>query len=400
MALNVNPEALEGLRTPFYYYDVDLFRRTVDEVAACAERYGIDVHYASKANCDSRLMSILAARGFGADCVSEGELRLALDAGVPADRIEFAGVGKSDREILEAIRAGIGSINVESVQELYIVNAIAGNYGLVANVSLRINPNIDAHTFRYVTSGLYANKFGIPSTEFEETAGMLSECANIRFKGLHFHIGSQIRDLENVFALVCDKANESIRWFESRGFKVENVNLGGGLGVNYEDPDAEPVPDFDSWFRIISERIDRSGGRRVHVEPGRAFVAQCATLVSRVLFVKDSGSKTFLVLDAGMNNMVRPAFYGAYHRIENISASLRPAIGETCVYDIVGPVCESSDTWGRDRRMALSVRGDLVAVRSAGAYGQAMQNFYNLRPAAQTVYSDRLDEAVRGEHII
>lgn len=400
MAINAKPDALNGLRTPFYFYDMDLFRRTVDEAARCAERHRIDVHYATKANCDSRLMSILASRGFGADCVSEGELKLALDAGVPAGKIEFSGVGKSDREILEAIRAGIGSINVESVQELYIVDAIAGNYGLVANVSLRINPNIDAHTFRYVTSGLYTNKFGIPRTEFEAAAQMLSECRNVRFRGLHFHIGSQIRDLENVFTLVCENANDSIRWFESRGFAVENVNLGGGLGVDYENPDREPVPDFDNWFRTISEHIDRGNGRRIHVEPGRALVAQCAALVSRVLFVKDSGSKTFLVLDAGMNNMVRPAFYGAYHRIENLSATLRPALGETCLYDIVGPVCESSDTWGRDRRMALSVRGDLVAIRSAGAYGQAMQNSYNLRPVAQTVYSDRVDEAVRQEHII
>lgn len=392
--------ALSALRTPFYFYDMDLFQRTVEEAASCAARYGVDVHYAAKANCDARLMSIIASTGFGADCVSEGELRLALDAGVPASKIEFSGVGKSDREILEAIRAGIGSINVESVQELYIVDAIAEHYGLVANVSLRINPNIDAHTFRYVTSGLYANKFGIPRSEFEAAAKMLSECRNIRFKGLHFHIGSQIRDLENVFTLVCDNANETIAWFESRGFKVENVNLGGGLGVNYEDPDGEQVPDFDTWFRVIAERIDRTGGRRVHVEPGRAFVAQCATLISRVLFVKDSGSKTFLVLDAGMNNMVRPAFYGAYHRIENLSASLRPALGETCLYDIVGPVCESSDTWGKNRRMALSVRGDLVAVRSAGAYGQAMQNSYNLRPMAQTVYSDRIGEGVRQEQII
>lgn len=386
---------LEGIRTPFYFYDMDLLRQTASALAQSAARHNIAVHYATKANEDRRIISLLASMGFGADCVSEDEIRLALECGVSADKIVMAGVGKSDSEILLALRSGVGVINCESVQELYIINAIAAKYGFVADICIRINPNIDAHTFRYITSGLYVNKFGIAASEFEEFVTMLAECRNVRFKGIHFHIGSQMMDIRPVVKALCECASRTIEWFAQKGLNTEMVNFGGGLGVNYEDPDAGLVPDFESWTAAIDEYLERKPGMSVHIEPGRALVAQCGTLVGKLLFVKETEAKTFLVLDAGMNNLVRPAFYGAYHKIENLSAAGRPALPANRVYDIVGPVCESSDTWGKDRRLPLSVRGDLIAIRSAGAYGEAMSNRYNLRPAAQAVYSDRLEEAFR-----
>lgn len=381
-------DTLSGIRTPFYLYDMGLLGRTADAAASAARRYGIELHYATKANENQRIIRLLAGKGFGADCVSGGEIELALSCGIPADKVVFAGVGKGDGEILAALEAGVACFNCESVQELYIINAIARQYGFTANVCMRVNPNIDAHTFKYITSGLHVNKFGVSAGEFEDFATMLGKCTNVHFSGIHFHIGSQITDVENVFRTICGNAAETIGWFESKGFEVENVNLGGGLGVNYEDPDSGSVPDFDRWLGTIDRYLPRRPGMRVHLEPGRSLVAQCGTLVSRLLFVKETEAKTFLVLDAGMNNLVRPAFYGAYHKIENLSAALRPAIPADQVYDIVGPVCESSDTWGKDRRLPLSVRGDLFAIRSAGAYGEAMSNSYNLRDSAQVVYSD------------
>lgn len=389
-----------GIRTPFYFYDMDLLSRTASAALEAASRHSIRLHYATKANEDRRIVSLLASMGFGADCVSGGELDLALGCGIRPEDMVLAGVGKSDEEILLALRSGIGAINAESVQELYIIDAIAGKYGLRAKVCLRINPNIDAHTFRYITSGLPVNKFGIATSEFEDAAAMLGRCKNIDFLGLHFHIGSQITDIKGVTATLCKSANEAADWFEKRGFPVRMINLGGGLGVDYDDPAGAPIPDFEAWMGSVDENLVRRPGMSVHLEPGRSLVAQCGTLFSRVLFVKETQAKTFLVLDAGMNNLVRPAFYGAFHKIENVSATERPSLPANQVYDIVGPVCESSDTWGKNRRLPLSVRGDLMAILSAGAYGEAMANRYNLRPEAQRVYSDLICEAGRENPIL
>ena len=386
-------EKFEQIATPFYYYDMELLGHTVDTLASLSGKYGIDVHYAVKANVERRILETIAGSGIGADCVSGNEVRRALECGFPAGRIVFAGVGKSDREIHEALNAGIEAFNCESLHEIYVINAMAAAFGLRARVAARINPNIDAHTHQYVTTGLFENKFGIAHHEFDTLAELLGRCGNIDFTGLHFHIGSQITEVGSVFALEAERVGEIVTYFEDKGLHVGSVDFGGGLGVDYEAPDASPVAPFETWFRTITGSYCRRPGQSLHFEPGRSVVAQCGTLVTRVLFVKSGETKNFLILDAGMNDLIRPALYGAYHKIENLSSCFRKGFSEMQAYDVVGPVCESSDVWGQGRLLPLSVRGDLMAIRSAGAYGQVMASRYNLRDFAPAVFSDELDSA-------
>ena len=391
--LDINTiEQLDKIATPFYYYDVDLLQKTVDYAAEMAQKYGVKIHYAVKANVERRVLEMISSKGFGADCVSGNEVLHAHDCGFPADKIVYAGVGKSDKEIYNALKLGIEAFNCESLQEIYVINEMAHVHGLKANVSVRINPDIDAHTHKYVTTGLYENKFGISQHEFDKLIEVLQKSEHINFFGLHFHIGSQITRVEEVFGLECKRVNEIVAYFERKGLKVNNINLGGGLGVDYDDPDENQIPDFETWFRTISENIVRREDQTVHVEPGRSLVAQCATLISRVLFVKSGETKNFLIMDAGMNDLIRPALYGAYHKIENLSATQRTFYPTHQAYDIVGPVCESSDVWGAGRLLPLSVRGDLMAIRSTGAYGQVMASRYNMKDLAPSVFSDALAE--------
>ena len=396
--LDINTiEKLDKIATPFYYYDMELFRKTVDTASELAQQHGIKVHYAVKANVERRLLEYISSKGFGADCVSGNEVLHAHACGFPADKIVYAGVGKSDKEIYHALQLGIEAFNCESLQEIYVINEMAHVHGLKANVSVRINPDIDAHTHKYVTTGLYENKFGISQHEFDKLIDILKKSEHINFIGLHFHIGSQITRVDEVFALECQRVNDIVAYFERNGLKVDNINLGGGLGVDYDDPDENPIADFGTWFRTISENIVRREDQTVHVEPGRSLVAQCGTLISRVLFVKSGETKNFLIMDAGMNDLIRPALYGAYHKIENLSASQRTFYPTHQAYDIVGPVCESSDVWGAGRLLPLSVRGDLMAIRSTGAYGQVMASRYNMKDLAPSVFSDQLDEATAVE---
>ena len=391
--LDINTiDKLDRVATPFYYYDMDLFRKTVDHVAVLAKEHNIKVHYAVKANVERRLLEYISSKGFGADCVSGNEVLHAHDCGFPADQIVYAGVGKTDKEIYNALKLGIEAFNCESLQEIFVINEMARVYGLKANVSVRINPDIDAHTHKYVTTGLYENKFGISQHEFDKLIDIIKKSEHINFYGLHFHIGSQITRVAEVFALECKRVNEIVAYFERNGLKVDNINLGGGLGVDYDDPDENAIADFKTWFDTISENIIRREDQSVHVEPGRSLVAQCATLISRVLFVKSGETKNFLIMDAGMNDLIRPALYGAYHKIENLSAAQRTFFPTHQAYDIVGPVCESSDVWGAGRLLPLSVRGDLMAIRSTGAYGQVMASRYNMKDLAPSVFSDSLDE--------
>ena len=392
--LDINTiERLDRVATPFYYYDMDLFHKTIDYVAGLAKEHDIKVHYAVKANVERRLLEYISSKGFGADCVSGNEVLHAHDCGFPADQIVYAGVGKTDKEIYNALKLGIEAFNCESLQEIYVINEMARVYGLRANVSIRINPDIDAHTHKYVTTGLYENKFGISQHEFDKLIDIIKKSGNINFYGLHFHIGSQITRVAEVFALECKRVNEIVAYFERNGLKVDNINLGGGLGVDYDDPDENAIADFKTWFSTISENIVSREDQSVHVEPGRSLVAQCATLISRVLFVKSGETKNFLIMDAGMNDLIRPALYGAYHKIENLSAAQRTFFPTHQAYDIVGPVCESSDVWGAGRLLPLSVRGDLMAIRSTGAYGQVMASRYNMKDLAPSVFSDAIDEA-------
>ena len=404
-------EKFEELQTPFWYYDLDLLRRTADEVAKCSWKYGIGVNYALKANVEPRILQIISSKGFGADCVSGNEVIYAVEHGFRPETVVFAGVGKTDREISRAIDLGIGCFNVESLMELEVIDTIASAKGVRVNVAVRINPNIDAHTHKYVTTGLEENKFGISRHEFDSVIELLKRCKSVDFRGLHFHVGSQILDVREVYSEECRRASEIVDYFESRGLVVKNIDLGGGLGVNYKDPESEPIPDFGTWFSTINDNLKRRPDQRVTIEPGRSIVAQCGSLISRVVFVKHGEHKSFLILDAGMNDLIRPALYGAYHHIENLSVeelnyrrSYKTGSGAATQektaptespeaytsYDVTGPVCESDDVWGPDRRLPESHRGDLLAISSAGAYGSVMSSRYNLRDIAPAVFSDDL----------
>lgn len=382
---------MEAIKTPFWYYDIPLLDKTLRKVSSLASRHNIDIHYAIKANADERILRMISSYGLGADCVSGNEVLKSIECGFPAQKIVYAGVGKTDKEIYDCLKNGIFAFNCESIPEIKVINQIAGKMGLKADILARINPNIDAHTHKYVTTGLHENKFGISEHEFDRLIEIAHNCKNIRINGLHFHIGSQITQVSNVFKLECQRANEIVQWFEDRGLIIDHIDLGGGLGIDYENPDENPIADFGTWLGVIDENIIRRHGQTVHIEPGRSIVAQCGSLISRVLFVKSGETKTFLILDAGMNDLIRPALYGAYHQIDNISAMIRQE--EEQLYDVVGPVCESSDVWGAGRFLPRSLRGDILAIRSAGAYGEVMSSRYNLKDLAPVVYSDRLDQA-------
>lgn len=369
-------ESLAQQETPFYYYDLPLLEQTLDAAKAAADKRNFHIHYALKANFNDRILSLIQSKGFGADCVSGNEVEKSIEIGFPASQITFAGVGKSDKEIIAALKHKIFAFNVESIQELEVINELAGQIGEKANVSLRINPNVDAHTHHYITTGLDENKFGVPNSELEKAAGIIKNCEHINLIGLHFHIGSQITDL-GVFKSLCVKVNEWKNFFEERGTYIKVINVGGGLGVDYKNPDGNPMPDFEAYFDIFDKFLERTAQHEVHFELGRALVAQCGTLVSKVLYTKSGLKKNFLILDAGMTELMRPALYQAFHKIEKIGEV--EAGTQYLNYDVVGPICESSDSFGKEVELPVSKRGDLIAIRTAGAYGEVMASRYNLR---------------------
>lgn len=377
--------------TPFYYYDLELLKETVSRCSEAASKYGFHVHYALKANFDNRLLQIIEATGLGADCVSGNEVKKAVEVGFAPRKVVFAGVGKSDQEINDALDLDIFCFNVESVQELQIINVLAGARGKKAKVAIRINPNVDAKTHKNITTGLEENKFGINQWELPECVEVIKQCANLEFIGIHFHVGSQIQELE-VFKSLCVKVNEIHQWFFDRGFQLKVLNVGGGLGVDYHNPDEQPIVDFESYFQIFDRFLERRPGQEVHFELGRALVAQSGALISRVLYVKNGLKKNFLILDAGMTELMRPMLYQAYHKIENISRQAAAADPQPATnhhkYDVVGPICESTDCFGKEVELPESQRGDLIAIRTAGAYGQVMASKYNLRDEISVVYSE------------
>ncbi len=366
----------EGVQTPFYYYDKALLQQTLDTINAEAGKYeGFRVHYAVKANVDPTVLSIINQAGLGCDCVSGGEVETCLKAGFPADKVVFAGVGKADWEINLALDANIACFNVESVPELDVINELAGQKGKVAKVAIRVNPNVDAHTHKYITTGLSENKFGISMEMLEMVVHHTLGLKNVELIGLHFHIGSQLLDLQP-FTMLCTRINELQDKMEAWGVKLKTINVGGGLGVDYVEPDKNPISDFASYFKNYAENLKLRAGQELHFELGRAVVCQMGSLITRVLYVKEGLNKKFVILDAGMSDLIRPALYQAHHNIENISAVEGAA---TEKYDVVGPICESSDCFGTDEILPVTKRGDLVALRSAGAYGQIMASNYNCR---------------------
>lgn len=369
-------EKFKDIQTPFYYYDRALLQKTLDVINREAAQYaGFRVHYAVKANVDPEVLSIINAAGLGCDCVSGGEVEVCLKAGFPASKVVFAGVGKADWEINLALDADIACFNVESVPELDVINELAAKKGKVAKVAIRVNPNVDAHTHKYITTGLSENKFGISMEMLDMVLHHVLGLKNIKLIGLHFHIGSQLLELDP-FTMLCNRINELQDRLEQQGVFLQSINVGGGLGCDYVHPDEHPIPDFGAFFKNYADHLKLRQGQELHFELGRSVVCQMGSLISRVLYVKEGLNKKFVILDAGMSDLIRPALYQAHHNIENITAESN---GKTDRYDVVGPICESSDCFGTDEVLPVTKRGDLVALRSAGAYGQIMASNYNCR---------------------
>ena len=367
-------ERFQKMETPFYYYDTDLLRQTLSTINDVIKRQeNFMVHYAVKANANPTVLRIIALSGFGADCVSGGEINAALNAGFPASKIVYAGVGKSDWEIKLGLSNNIFCFNVESIPELEVINQLAAEQNTIARICLRINPDVGAHTHANITTGLAENKFGISMKDMEDVIELAHQMEHVHFIGLHFHIGSQILDMGD-FEALCNRINDLQDQLERHHINIENINVGGGLGVSYDHPNRCPIPDFKAYFDTFARKLRLRNGQKLHFELGRAVVAQCGTLISRVLYVKKGAVKQFAILDAGMTDLIRPALYQALHKIENITSD-EPL--ET--YDVVGPICESSDIFAKAYDLNGCRRGDLIAIRSAGAYGEIMASQYNCR---------------------
>ena len=376
-------DQFKTLDTPFYYYDTAILQETLDAIKQELKGQSqFKVHYALKANVNPEILQIIRDNGFGADCVSGGEIKAAIQAGFKPENIVYAGVGKSDWEIELGLDLGIFCFNVESIPELEIIDELAQKMGKTARVCLRINPNVKANTHANIATGQAENKFGISLQDLDKVIERVKELNCIEFIGLHFHIGSQILDMGD-FKSLCNRINEVVDKLESRGMRIPHLNVGGGLGIDYSHPNRQYIPDFESYFDTYDTHIRLRSYQTLHFELGRAVVGQCGSLISRVLYVKEGVNKKFAILDAGMNDLIRPALYQAYHKIENLSSD---SAVET--YDVVGPVCESSDVFGKSIDLNKVSRGDFIAIRSAGAYGEVMASQYNCRSLPNAYTSD------------
>jgi diaminopimelate decarboxylase len=374
----------QDIRTPFYYYDTALLQATLDAVRCEISQYpDYHVHYALKANANPRLLQIIQQAGFGADCVSGGEVQAAIDAGFPADKVVYAGVGKSDNEILTALKHDIFCFNVESVPELQVINELSAREGKVATVCLRINPDVEAHTHTHIITGMAENKFGIALNDLLEVVTMANELSNVSFVGLHFHIGSQITNMHD-YVTLCQRINEIQFQLNKQGIYPSVINVGGGLGVDYHSPEQHPIANFKAYFQVFEQHLHLRPEQSLHFELGRSIVAQCGSLITKVLYVKQTATKQFAIVDAGMTELIRPALYQAKHKIVNLTSHSESL--ET--YDVVGPICESSDVFDKDIQLPITRRGDVLAIRSAGAYGESMASTYNCRTLV-TSFTDK-----------
>ena len=376
---------MERLRTPFYYYDAELLRQTLQTIREEVSKHeGFCVHYAVKANANPKVLRIIREAGLGVDCVSGGEIEASVKAGFPSSKIVYAGVGKSDWEINLGLDNDIFCFNVESIPELEVINELAAQKGKVARVAFRLNPNVGAHTHANITTGLAENKFGIDMRDMLKVIEEASQMANVKVVGLHFHIGSQILDMGD-FEALCNRVNELQNELERHRIRLEHINVGGGLGVDYQHPNRVPIPDFKSYFDTYAKKLKLRDGQTLHFELGRAVVAQCGTLITRTLYIKEGYIKKFCIVDAGFTDLIRPALYQAYHKIENLSSE-EPMEA----YDVVGPICESTDVFAKQIDINKAHRGDLIAIRSAGAYGEIMASQYNCRQLPVGYISEEL----------
>lgn len=367
--------------TPFYYYNLELLEDTLKAVKSASNPYGYHIHYALKANSNHQLLNLIESYGLGADCVSGNEVKRAVECNFSSDKIVFAGVGKTDEEINIALDNNIFCFNCESIPELEVINELAQQKRKVAQIALRINPNVNANTHHYITTGLEENKFGINRWEFDAILETLKKLDHIKLIGLHFHIGSQITDL-SAFKGLCLRVNEIQEWFYEHKIIVDHINVGGGLGIDYENPEKNSIPDFERFFKIFDDFIALRPNQELHFELGRSITAQCGTLISKVLYVKNGVNTDFAIIDAGMTELLRPALYQATHKIENLTSQSQ----DIKRYDVVGPICESSDCFAKALMLPESKRGDLIAIHSAGAYGEVMASQYNLRDMVKAVY--------------
>jgi len=370
------------IETPFYYYDLDILRSTLEIVSKESLHSGYKVHYALKANSNPGILKIISSYGLGADCVSYNEISAALEAGFSPSGIVFAGVGKTDKDIEAALKTEIACFNCESIPEIEVISGLASKLNKTAPIALRINPYIEAHTHKYITTGIEESKFGINTWEIEEVLRRIAALKNVKLTGIHFHIGSQISRM-SVFKSLCARINELQEWFAAHNTDLTSINVGGGLGIDYENP--EKNPPFEEYFSLLHEFISLRPGQTLHLEPGRSIIGQCGSLISRVLFIKNGSNTLFAIIDAGMTDLIRPALYQAHHKIENLTSK-----GHIYRYDVVGPVCETSDTFGKYIELPETRRGDIIAIRSAGAYGEAMASRYNMRDLPSSVFSDDL----------
>lgn len=381
MNFNSIQKAFEKYESPFYFYDLGLLKKTLETIKKESDLYSFNVHYALKANSNEEILKLIKDYGLGADCVSGNEISKALELGYNNHKIVFAGVGKTDKEIEIALDNEIFCFNCESIAEIKVIQQIAKKKNKTAKIAIRINPNVIAKTHHYITTGIKENKFGINKWELDDVIEIINKSSSIKLIGLHFHIGSQICDF-TVFKTLCSRVNEFQNWFEQKNITISHINVGGGLGINYANPIANPIPDFKVYFKIFNDHLELRNNQKLHFELGRSIVGQCGILVSKVLYIK-SGIKTeFAIIDAGMTELIRPALYQASHKIINISSIKKG----TKRYDVVGPICESSDCFGKQLNLPETQRGDCIIILSCGAYGQVMASQYNLRSSVRSYY--------------
>ena len=379
-------QRFKELETPFYFYDLELLNKTLQKVKEASEKYGYILHFALKANNNDAILSTIQQYGIGADCVSGNEITKSINLGFPANKIAFAGVGKTDQEIITGLENNIFSFNCESIHEMEVINEIAKSMGKIAPIAIRINPDVDPKTHKFISTGLKESKFGINHWDFDDVANTISKTSNLKLTGIHFHVGSQITDI-NVFKQLSLKINLIQEWFDKHGFKLEHINVGGGFGIDYQNPEANLIPDFDAYFEAFHKNIQLKEGQELHFELGRSMVAQCGYFITKVLFLKKGLNSDFLIVDGGMNDLLRPMLYQAYHKISSLSRS-----GENKTYNVVGPVCESTDIFQKDVPLPESKRGDLLAIHSAGAYCEVMASTYNMRNLIKAYDSDSIFE--------
>ena len=374
-------DIVERTPTPFYYYDMNLLKQTVEIINRQISGMPFIVHYALKANNNPQILKMLSSHGLGADVVSGGEIQAAITHGFKPEEINFSGVAKTDWEIKLGLEVGIGCFNVESPAELDVINELAGQMGKKAPVGIRVNPDIDAHTHQYITTGTAATKFGTDINELGTMVAHALSLPHVDLLGLHFHIGSQITQMQP-FITLCETVNKLLDEYERQGIHFPLVNMGGGLGIDYSSPDQHPIAPFQDYFDVFKTHLVPRQGQQVHFELGRSVVAPCGSLLAHVIYVKENRGKHFALIDAGMNDLIRPALYGAEHVVQNLTSRDKAVLP----YDVAGPVCESSDVFATDCPLPVTRRGDLIAIRSAGAYGESMASTYNMRPLPASVF--------------